>query len=184
MEFIQKTDFAILDAIQNIRSGFTDRLMVFITHLGDKGIIWLIAAAILLCIRRYRKCAVTVLLGLLMQRLTGNLIIKNIVRRSRPCWISPIADMLIRIPKDYSFPSGHTMSCFTAITILMLWDKRLGIPALILGCAISFSRLYLYVHFPTDVLCGAVLGILLGYAAYLISEKYFSRITILTGRRL
>lgn len=175
MEIIQKADFAILDAIQKIRCDFTDRLMVFITHLGDKGKIWLLAAMILLCIRRYRKCAVTMLMGLLMQRLTGNLIIKNIVRRSRPCWISPIADMLIKIPKDYSFPSGHTMSCFTAMTILMLWDKRLGIPAMIVGCAIAFSRLYLYVHFPTDVIGGAVLGILLGLGTYRAAEKYLFR---------
>ena len=172
METIQKIDFALLDAIQTIRSGFIDRLMVFFTHLGDKRFIWILAAAVLLCIRRYRQCAVTMLFGLFMQVLIGNHLLKNIFCRSRPCWISPIDDMLVRIPRDYSFPSGHTMSCFTAATILMLYDKRLGIPAFIIGSIIAFSRLYLYVHFPIDVLGGAVLGIILGLGASWTARRF------------
>lgn len=173
MELLQNIDFAILNFIQdNFRCAALDKIMTFITHLGDKGIIWLLTAAAMLCFKEYRKCAVTLIIGLITGIIIGNLLIKNIFDRSRPCWIAPIKDMLVSIPKDYSFPSGHTMSSAISATILMLRDKRFGIPAAIIAAAIAFSRLYLYVHFPSDVLCGAVLGIFIGTASAKLIEKY------------
>lgn len=174
MKFIQSADFAVLEFIQDkLRCGFLDAVMPLITHLGDKGIIWLITAAVLLCFREYRRCAVTLLLGLLAGVIIGNLIMKNIFDRSRPCWLEPVENMLVAVPKDYSFPSGHTMSSTIAAAVLMLRDRRIGVTAAVLAVLIAFSRLYLYVHFPTDVLGGAAAGIAVAFGASWCTEKAF-----------
>lgn len=175
MEFIQSADFAVLEFIQEkLRCGFLDTLMPLITHLGDKGIIWILTAIVLLFFKEHRRCAVTLLLGLLAGVIIGNLIMKNIFDRSRPCWLEPIENMLVAIPRDYSFPSGHTMSSAIAATVLMLRDRRIGIPAAVLAVLIAFSRLYLYVHFPTDVLGGAAVGVLIGIVVYRFGDGLMS----------
>lgn len=158
-------EFAILDALQKIHTPVLDTIMTFITSLGNSGIIWILAGVILLCIPKYRRGGVLVLLALILNLILGNLILKNLVARQRPCWINETVQLLIAVPRDYSFPSGHTMSGFAAATAIWLTDKKLGIPAFILAALIGFSRLYLYVHFPTDVLGGAVLGIMVAFAA-------------------
>lgn len=146
--------------------------MSAITHLGDLGILWLITAIIILLLKKYRKCGITMLLGLLSGRVVGNLILKNLIQRSRPCWINTSVDMLISVPEDYSFPSAHTLSGFIAVTILMYYDKRIGIPAMLIASLIAFSRLYLYVHFPTDILAGMILGIVLGCITIWAANRY------------
>jgi undecaprenyl-diphosphatase len=94
--------------------------------------------------------------------------------RIRPCDINTAISLLISRPLDYSFPSGHTMSSFAAAMVLFLTNKKIGIPALILAAFISLSRLYLYVHFPTDVLAGAVLGILFAHLSIKIIDNKIS----------
>ena len=170
---IRKFDFTILDAIQeNLRSSFMDELMPKITLLGDKGIFFILVAVAMLFFKPYRQCGISCLTGLMCGVIIGNLIVKNIVRRSRPCWINDTINMLIEIPKDYSFPSGHTLSSFIAATVIMHYDKRLGIPALVIACAIAFSRMYLYVHFPTDIFSGIVLGIAIGCGVVYFLDRY------------
>ena len=88
----------------------------------------------------------------------ANLILKNLVARDRPCWIDKSVSLLIPDPKDFSFPSGHSVNGFAASVALLLNDKRFGIPAVILAAVIAFSRMYLFVHFPTDVFTGIVIG--------------------------
>lgn len=172
MEFLQRVDFAVLEFIQEkLRCGFLDVVMPFMTHLGDKGIIWIVTAVVLLFFKKYRICAVKLLLELLLGVIIGNLIMKNIFERSRPCWLEPIEHMLVAVPKDYSFPSGHTMSSAIAATVLMLRDRRTGIPAVIIALLIAFSRLYLYVHFPTDVLVGAAVGVFIGIVIYRFGDR-------------
>lgn len=175
---LQQIDFSILDWIQNhMRSEVLDRIMSVITHLGDKGILWLAVAAVLLFSEKNRKCGITMLLGLLSGVLVGNLLLKNLVERSRPCWINTSVAMLVSIPRDYSFPSGHTLASFIAATVLLYYDKRMGIPALLIAVLIAFSRLYLYVHFPTDVLAGMLLGIFLGGAVIFFTNRTLFRHT-------
>lgn len=157
-EAIQTIDFSILDGIQTIRCPFLDFLMPLITMLGDNGIFWIAVSIALLFFRKYRTCGIASLGSLLTGVLIGNVLIKNLVMRDRPCWINETINMLIEIPLDYSFPSGHTTASFTAATVIFLHDKRLGIPAYIIAVAVAFSRMYLYVHFPTDILVGAILG--------------------------
>lgn len=158
LEAIQTIDFSILDGIQTIRCPFLDFLMPLITMFGDNGIFWIAVSIALLFFRKYRTCGIASLGSLLTGVLIGNVLIKNLVTRDRPCWINETINMLIEIPMDYSFPSGHTTASFTAATVIFLHDKRLGIPAYIIAVAVAFSRMYLYVHFPTDILVGAILG--------------------------
>ena len=112
--------------------------------------------------------------GLLEGVIVGNVLLKNIIARERPCWINETVNILIPIPQDYSFPSGHTLSSFIAAAIVMHTDKRMGIAAYALASMIAFSRLYLYVHFPTDVLAGALLGIIIGMVSNIVLDKFFS----------
>ena len=105
----------------------------------------------------------------------GNLLLKPLVGRIRPYDITPNINMLVNALSDYSFPSGHTLSSFAVATVILCFNKKIGIFAMIIATLIGFSRLYLYVHFPTDVLCGAILGILFGKLSYkFISTKYKS----------
>ena len=170
---IQSIDFAILDFIQtHIRSPFLDKIMPFITHLGESGILWIILAIVLLCIKKYRREGFTVAAALILCLIFCNFLLKNIVARTRPFDINTGIELLINPPADYSFPSGHTAAAFASATALLLCkNKLLGIPALVIAALIAFSRLHLYVHFPSDVLVGIILGVILAFAAYAIVNK-------------
>lgn len=165
--------FAILDWIQeHMRCELLDSLMPFISFLDNGGWIWILTSLILIATKKYRNYGVLILMGLSTGVLIGNLGIKHLVMRPRPCWINTDVDMLVKVLHDYSFPSGHSLSSAIAATIITAADWRMGIPAWILAIAISFSRLYLYMHFPGDVLGGMILGI--GIAAgYLVLMKKF-----------
>ena len=156
-------DWSILQAIQDTtRCPFLDMLMPRITALGNGGAIWLIAAGGLLCTKKYRRQGVVLLGCLALGVLVGNLVLKNFIARPRPCWLDGSVPLLINIPKDYSFPSGHTLSSVIGATILTGTDRRFGYAAIPLAVLIAFSRLYLYVHFPSDILGGALLGLSIG----------------------
>ena len=177
METIVTYDFSVLWWIQeHLRTTFGDAAMPIITHLGSAGIVWIVAAFVLLCIPKYRKCGIDMLIGMLIGLIVGNLILKNLVARSRPCWINTdLPAMLISIPQDYSFPSGHTLSSTIASLVLLRHDKRIGIPAAVLAVLIAFSRMYLFVHFPTDILGGLLLGLPIGGGTPLLTERFRAR---------
>ena len=156
-------DWGILHWIQNnISCPFLDAVVPKLTMLGNAGIIWIFAGVLLLCTKKYRRQGALVLMGLLVGLLVGNVALKHLVARSRPCWLDPSVQLLIATPTDYSFPSGHTLSSVIGATILTKTDRRFGYAAIPLAALIAFSRLYLYVHFPSDVLAAAVLGVLIG----------------------
>ena len=162
----------ILDWIQaHLRHPLLDPVMVFITTLGNAGILW-IALTILLALKKStRKTAAALAIALMLCLVSGNLLLKPSVGRIRPFHAQELVTLLIETPTDYSFPSGHTMSSFAAATVLLRSDKRMGIPAMILAALIGFSRLYLYVHYPTDVLAGLLMGCLLGWLAVSIIRR-------------
>lgn len=170
-------DWAILNWIQNIfGSTFMDFLMPKITALGNAGIIWIIIGVCLLITKKYRKIGIFVLVGLLMGLIIGNGIVKNVVARPRPCWINTDFPLLISCPTDFSFPSGHTQSSMIAATILTMGNKKFGYVAIPLAVLIAFSRLYLYVHFPTDILGGAIMGITIGALTFIVGNKLTQKI--------
>ena len=153
-------DWMILHRIHTVLScPLLDFLMPKITALGNGGAVWLLAAGGLLCTRKYRRHGVLLLGGLALGVLTGNLLLKNLIARPRPCWLDPNFPMLIAVPTDYSFPSGHTLASVIGAILLTNADRRFGMVAIPLAVLIAFSRLYLYVHFPSDILGAAVLGI-------------------------
>lgn len=163
-------EFAVLDWIQaNLRSPIMDLLMTAITTLGNHGLVWLILAGILLLTPKHRKAVVAVLAGLALEVVCCNLVLKPLVGRIRPCDVNPAVQLLVARPDDFSFPSGHTGASFAAVSALYFSRSRLWMPSLILAVLIAFSRLYLYVHYPTDILAGALLGIMTGWAGNLVS---------------
>lgn len=164
MSAIQMTDLLILNWIQeNMRHPLLDKIMPLISHLGDSGICWILVTLILLTVRQHRKIGLSLSAGLILDALFCNLLLKPIIKRLRPCDLYQTTVLLIPCPKDYSFPSGHTMASFVSAFILYQYNKTWGRLAYILATLIGLSRLYLYVHFPSDVLSGAILGIGIGY---------------------
>ncbi len=177
MEQITELDFAILNFIRNNMScGFLDFLMPKITMLGNAGIIWILTAVAFLIFKKTRQNGIALSAALLTGLIIGNLIIKNLVARDRPCWIDESVTMLIAVPHDYSFPSGHTMSSVAAAIVIFHTNRKAGIAAFVLAALIAFSRMYLYVHFPTDILAGVVLGAVFGIASFKITDMAAERI--------
>ena len=165
-------DWVILNWIQDtLKCGWMDWLMPKITALGDVGTIWIIIGLVMVCTKKYRKNGLVLLASLLVGVLIGNLWLKYLVARSRPCWLNPEVMLVIPNPTDFSFPSGHTLSSTIAATVLWGTDRKFGIPAAILAALIAFSRIYLYVHFPSDVIVAAAIGLLIGK---LMSRKFLS----------
>lgn len=160
-------EFIILDAIQQYgRSEFLDYLMVGLTTLGDKGGIWIIMTCLLLIYPKTRKTGLVVAVSLIIEWLCCNVLLKPLVARIRPCDVNTAVQLLIAHPMDFSFPSGHTGSSFAAMSALFFCRKTYWRAACLLAVLIGFSRMYLYVHYPTDVAAGAVLGVLAGRYAY------------------
>lgn len=162
-------EFSILDFIQNqFRTPFGDFVMLLISKLGNGGIIWLVLSGLLCVFPKYRKAGVTMLTALALDVLLCNVMLKPLVGRMRPFTVNTGMELLINAPKDFSFPSGHTAASFAAAFALLFVKNKLWIPSMILASLIAFSRLYLYVHYPTDVLAGILLGLIVGVAANVI----------------
>lgn len=145
-------------------------MMPLVTKLGNGGILWIISAAVLLLIPKTRKIGAAMLVALGLEVLCCNIILKPLVARIRPCDVNTAVQLLVSRPTDFSFPSGHTGASFAAVSVLYFGKTRLWIPAGVIAVLIAVSRLYLYVHYPSDVLVGALLGIMLGWlGVWLIS---------------
>lgn len=165
-------ELRFLDFLQTIHTPMLDKILAFITSLGNAGIIWIVLAVVLLILPKTRKVGMIVAAALLVDLILCNLILKNLVARVRPYDVNTAIAILIKKPLDFSFPSGHTAASFAAMTALFLAKmKKAWIVTLILAVLIAFSRLYFYVHYPTDVLGGVVVGILSGVLGYAIVEK-------------
>lgn len=181
-------DLPILDWIQaHLQSGFMDFIMPWITLLGDAGIFWIATAVILLFIPKYRKAGLSMGIALLLGVLVCNVTMKPLFHRIRPYdyqeqYLQTLIPLLVDRQHDFSFPSGHTIASFEACTALMLRDKRLGIPATLLAILIAFSRLYLYVHYPTDVIASVFLGIAFGFLGTWIVNLLWERFAPKKGR--
>ena len=165
-------EIPILDALQTIHTPILDAIMCGITRLGDAGIIWILICVVLLILPKTRKSGVIMAAALLVDLLICNVIMKPMVHRIRPFDVKTGIELLVKRPTDFSFPSGHTAASFASVTALYLaGEKKLWIPSLVLAVLIAFSRLYLYVHYPTDVLGGAIIGVAAGMIGYWLVKK-------------
>lgn len=153
----------VLDLIQTWHTTVLDQFFVYVTELGNAGMIWIIIGVLCCIKKRSRSCGFHMLLALLLCFLVGNLGLKVLIARERPFTINTSISLLIPVPKDYSFPSGHTMSSFAGAAVIHYYSYKWGKYAIFLACLIAFSRLYLYVHFPSDVIAGGFIGVLLAY---------------------
>ncbi len=162
MHYITELDFSILHAMaQYLHTPLGDAVMPLISRLANGGFIWLGVAVVLLFFKKYRRYVPYYLATLALCFLVGEGVMKHLVARPRPFRMESIA-LLIREPGGYSFPSGHSMASFGAAVFLCHMKKSVGIAFLVLAGIIAFSRLYLMVHFPSDVLAGSMLGVGIG----------------------
>ena len=171
-------DVAILDAIQaHMRSPFLDVLMPFVTHLGDLAIIWFAAAAVLIAQPRRRIYGIGVLAAILAAAVIGAFVLKPLFGRVRPYEAHDFLGLLIPPPLGSSFPSNHSMVSFAAAAALCCVPDKgrlataLKALAVTFACLIAFSRLYLYVHYPSDILVGALAGVAVGVLAVTLVRK-------------
>lgn len=149
-----------------IRNPVLTPIMKVITALGNAGIIWILIAILCLCIKKTRRSGATIALALLFSLIVNNAILKNAVARIRPYEVIDGLQCLVGKAVDYSFPSGHSGSSFAAATVIAcLFPRKYGIAAIVLASLIAVSRLYVGIHYPTDVLFGVLDGILLGMLA-------------------
>ena len=157
-------DLPILEWIQaNLQSPLMDKIMPIITLFGEGGIFWIAWAVLMLIIPKTRKIGIGMIIALLLGLLVCNVTLKPLVARIRPYDLQEqdfgiYINLLIDRQHDFSFPSGHTIASFEAAVVLLKNSKKMGIPALILAVLVSFSRLYLYVHYPSDVIVSVILG--------------------------
>ncbi len=172
MDALNQFEIGILDFIRDTFScKFLDYFFVGITRLSDKGIFWIILAIVLLCFKKTRKTGICLGAVLLIGEILGNQILKKIFERPRPYTVNPSVELVIEKLSSFSFPSGHSRCAVECAIAIYANNKKWGIAAIVLAVLTCLSRMYLYVHYPTDVLAGAALGIIDGLLAIFIIKK-------------
>ena len=158
------TEFDILDAIYDIRCTVFNYIMHFFTLLGEGGVFWISLVIVLMIIPKTRRLGFCAAAALAAEALMVNVIIKPLVKRVRPCYANTkrVIDTIVKVPNDYSFPSGHAGASFAVSTVITRHNLKLGLLSLLTSALIGFSRLYFYVHYPTDVLTGTMIGVFTG----------------------
>ena len=171
-EYINLIDISILRFIREyFSSPLMDSIMIFITNLGDRGFIWIIIGIILLISKKYRKIGLAMLIALAVTSLIGEVFIKNIIQRPRAFTTFPDIEIIIKAPLSYSFPSGHTASSFAAAVVLGYYIKNWKYLFYFFAALVAFSRLYLFVHYPSDIIGGISLGVVCSFMTIKIIEN-------------
>ncbi len=171
---IQNVDLNILTALHSlVQNSFLDKIMPYITSLGNSGLIWIVISIVMICKKKYRTTGILCLSALLLTTVLGEGILKHLVQRQRPYNHIDSLNLLISEPVSYSFPSGHTGSSFAAATVISSRIHKAAPWVFSFAAIIAFSRLYLMVHYPTDVLVGAILGTI---SAIMVLRIYKNRI--------
>ena len=175
MDWIITLDRSIIFSVQDwVVTPWLTPFMRFISFIGEYAAIWVLIGIVLCFSKEYRKAGIAVLLGTFFTMIVGNIAIKNLVMRLRPCIDFPGVSVSWIIPavNDYSFPSGHTFSSFASAVALIMFRKNIWTKLALCGAAVmGFSRIYLFVHYPSDVLTGAILGFVFGVISWKIATK-------------
>lgn len=160
LEFIQMVDESTLGYVQEyLRGDMINRVMSTVTHLGDLGIIWIVPTGFMLWRKEYRKQGRELLICFGLTVLINNVFLKNLVDRPRPHETLSALELLIRKPRDFSFPSGHSAAGFAAAFVISkIFGRKLGVPAYVLAASIALSRIGVGAHYPSDVVVGAAVG--------------------------
>ncbi len=175
---IQTVDDKVIDNIIKYRSPLKNKIMIAASTAGNMGIIWFAFCMPFLIYAPWRETGVNIIFSLAFTQLLCEVILKHIVRRERPVWKLPDQEQLIHRPKYYSFPSGHTSASFCVVAVSIFRCQPITV-LFILICAvmIAFSRVYLRVHYLSDVLVGMVLGLLCGSASVSLFERLVQMFT-------
>ncbi len=176
MNALLEWDAGVLLWIQeNMRTDLMTTIMKAITRLGDGGCLWIVLALVFLVVGKTRKVGATSALALIITFVTVNLGIKNLVARTRPYEVVDGLINLVDKQKDFSFPSGHAAHAFAVgVVILVMMPKKIGVPVFIISVLMAYSRLYIGVHYPTDVIAGALLGTAIAFLSIFIVNKICS----------
>lgn len=165
-------ELEILHAIQGLHAEWLNPIMIFLSKIGEAGICWIVLSIVLMIFKKTRKCGITMAISMLITYIIANLCLKNLIARPRPCAVDNSVELLVAFPKEFSFPSGHTSNGFAASVVIFLYNKKWGLLAILIAATIAFSRLYLFVHYPTDILAGIVIGTMDAIISFLIIRKY------------
>ncbi len=179
-------DLNVFQWVQTIQTPILSAILKVITTLGEGGIIFILLALGLLITKKYRKAGFAMIIALAVMVVCNNLVLKEIFARPRPFnitydWWNEIYRFpeIVSRPDSYSFPSGHTSSAFAAAVALLWYDRKIGIPTTIFAFIMGFSRIYVEVHYCTDVLAGLVVGIIYAVIGVLLAKvlyPYFEKI--------
>ena len=178
---IKKLDGFVVREISRIHSKTLNRIMTFFSKIGSGGTVWFAFCLPLLMSRKFRVAGINIVFSLILTWVLGELILKHIVARVRPSEHIPDEEMLVKKPRFYSFPSGHSASSFSVVgTACLLCPVHVTVVLFVIALNIAFSRLYLRVHYLSDVVAGILLGFVLG----LVSVPLFNIIAVSFGASL
>ena len=166
-------ELQILHAIQGLHNPMLDTIMISVFNklVGSLGEMWLVVGVILLMIPKTRKCGTAVLISYFVSFVIGNEWLKDLIARPRPCAVDNTVAMIVKKPSSFSCPSVHTYLAFASAMSIFYYYKKAGSLTFIFAALVGFSRMYFFVHYPSDVLFGAVLGIVTAYVVCTALDK-------------
>ncbi len=169
-------EFTILNFIrENLTHPILDIVMKFITFFANGGWFWILLGVAMLFFKKTRKIGITLCLALLINLIICNLTLKPLVARTRPYALQEGISLIIKTPSDFSFPSGHTSASFTGAFSVFAYNKKYGAFALVFASLIAVSRLYLFVHYPTDILGGIAVGAVCATASFYLVTYFWKK---------
>lgn len=175
--FYWNWEFDLLYYLQGWHNPVLDAVMSFFSTIGDAGLAWIALAVLFIAWGKLgrRRMGIEMGIALIIMLVFGNGLLKHIFMRARPCQIDETIQLLIHIPHDTSFPSGHTYASFAAAGVILFRRRTEGIIAMVVAALVGFSRMYQFMHFPTDVGASVILGMLTAYLVVRLSDKYFEK---------